>query len=292
MKKLNFLSFVGCAIALAITISSCDFVTVPEQPGGVIFNGRKVLVEDFTGHKCPNCPKAAREAEKLGEKYNATAYGKIMIVVGIHANFFAKPVSPDYMEDFRTTAGTAYDTYFRLSSYPSGMINRKDYTTTNVTHLKSFSTWATEVQKELAKPKIADLVITNTYASKDSTVSCNIKSTFLSNPGGVYKLAVLITQDEIEAPQLDGTLHLDDYIHHHVLRTHITSDVWGDNLGAVKVNSAVTKTYNYPFPKAYPVGAAASMQTACDPNHCYVVAFIYDDLTKEIIQVEEAKVTQ
>jgi len=38
----------------------------------------------------------------------------------------------------------------------------------------------------------------------------------------------------------------------------------------------------------YP-SAGGTSATACDINECYIVAFIYNDATKEVIQVEEKK---
>jgi len=53
-----------------LIITSCDIVEGPYltdetiNPIDTTTNTyvKKVLVEDFTGHKCPNCPDAARES--------------------------------------------------------------------------------------------------------------------------------------------------------------------------------------------------------------------------------------
>lgn len=275
------------ALLFTITISSCDFVEVPEQEGGIIFNGRKTLIEDYTGHKCTACPSAAREADKLVDKY-----GDKVVVIGIHAAFFSNFNSAPYLMNYQTPAGTAYDTYFGVSTQgnPNGLINRKDFTPSTIKHVKPFSKWAVEVKKELAKPKTAEIVITNAYNSTTKVLNCSVKSNFLFDTltGGPYKLIVLITQSDIESPQLDGGTIITNYKHKHVLRDNING-TWGDDLGAIDANSPVTKNYSYTFPATYPAAGGANA-TACVVADCHIVAFIYNNATKEIIQVEEVKV--
>lgn len=292
MKKYIFITL---TFGLAISISSCDFVTVPDQLGSVTDTSsttvvRKVLVEDYTGHKCTACPAAAIVANSL-----IAANGENVVVIGVHAGFFANPMTTgtQYLKDFRTTAGTTYDTYFGISSIgnPNGMINRKYYTSSTTAHVLAYGTWATEVAIELAKPALAKLEIVNSYNSTTQMVNCNVNSTFLYDTltGGPYKLIVLATQDSITADQLDGGVYVPTYIHRHALRDNFNG-VWGEDLvtGSMVANAVINKSYNYTFPSTYPSSGGASA-TSFDANRCHIVAFIYNDATKEVIQVEEVK---
>jgi hypothetical protein len=135
--------------------------------------------------------------------------------------------------------------------------------------------------------------ITNTYNVATRSLGCNVKSTFLSDTitGGPYKLVVVITQDSIVADQLDAGVYTSTYTHRHVLRDNING-TWGDVVatsGAIILNAPITKNYVYVLPNSYPASAGPSA-TTCNPSHCYVVAFIYNDATKEVIQAEEIKV--
>ena len=295
MKK-SFILFI--ALALAISISSCDFVTIPDQAGTTVDTTtitvqRKVLLEDYTGHKCTACPAAAVTANAI-----IAANGSNVIVVGVHAGFFSNPMTTgvQYLADFRTTAGTAYDAFFGISAVanPNGLINRKDYTPSTTTHIKSPGTWATEVAAELAKPALAKIEFANTYNSTTRVLNCNVNSTFLYDTltGGPYKLIVEVIQDSIIADQLDGTTYVPNYVHQHVLRDNLNT-TWGENIvlaGAIVANTAINKNYSYTFPLTYP-SSGGTASTLCDANQCYIIAFIYNDATKEVIQVEEAKLT-
>ncbi len=292
MKKYTFISF---AFGLAFSISSCDFVQFPEEgyaPTDTTSNVivRKVLVEDYTGHKCTNCPAAASVANSL-----IAANGEKVIVIGVHAGFFANPSTSgtQYLKDFRTAAGTTYDTYFGISAIgnPNGMINRKYYTASTIDHVIGYGSWATEVAAELAKPALAKLEITNSYNSTTQALICDVSSTFLYDTltGGPYKLVVVVTQDNITADQLDGGVYVPTYVHRHVLRDNLNG-TWGEDLvtGSITANLGINKTYTYIFPATYPSAGGASA-TAFDASTCHIVAFIYNDATKEVIQVEEKK---
>ncbi len=295
MKKLFIASFVFSCI---VSISSCDFVTIPEQAGTTVDTTtstvkHKVLIEDYTGHKCTACPPAAVTANTI-----IANNGENVIAIGVHAGFFASPMTTgtQYLQDFRTTAGTAYDTYFGISAIgnPNGMINRKDYTASTTVHVKSYGTWAAEVAAELAKPALAKIEFSNTYNTTTRILNCTVNATFLYDTlsGGPYKLTAMIVQDSIVADQLDAGVYVPTYVHRHVLRDNINvNGTWGDDLvtGTLVANTVISKNYVYTLPATYPAAGGPS-STVCDANHCYVVAFIYNDATKEILQVEEAKI--
>jgi thiol-disulfide isomerase/thioredoxin len=292
MKKLIFI----LAVMITATLGSCDYVANPNETITPVDNGndsvehtRRVLVEDYTGHKCPNCPQAAVVAEQLKD-----LYGEKVVVVAVHAGFFATPTTPagapagSFQTDFRTAAGTTYNSssYFGFSAYPSGMINRKDYDGSSSNHIKSHGDWASEVSSLLAKPPVADLTITNTYNASTRSLSITTSSQFISDTliSGTYKLVVMITQDSIINWQQDGSTFIPDYVHQHVLRDNVNG-AWGDTLvaGTITPFASITKNFVYTLPTAY-------IGNPCDPEHCHVVAFIYNTLNYEVVQAAEAKV--
>jgi hypothetical protein len=301
MNKTKF--FLAIAAVLSFAVSSCDYVIDPDEvsPSGggggtgtsdtiVIDSVRKVFLEDYTGHKCTACPNAAIAANAI-----KATYGDSVVVLGVHAGFFANPMTSgtQYLQDFRTSAGTAYDTYFSISATgnPNGMVNRKDYDGTSIAHIKSYGSWASEVAAELAKPMLAGLQIINNYNSSTRVLDCTVKSVFLYDTlsGGPYKLVVMMMQDSIAGDQLNSGVYVNPYIHQHVLRDNLNG-AWGEDIassGAITIGNILTKSYTYTLPASYATGTGS---TACDENDCYVIAFIYNDVTKEVIQVEERKV--
>ena len=95
MKK-KFLTF--CLIlSAAFVYQSCDYVinAVPaSQNSGSSSTGsttiyRKVLIEDYTGHKCGNCPAAARELHKLDSIYTGKIVDDIALII-VHGGSMIK----------------------------------------------------------------------------------------------------------------------------------------------------------------------------------------------------------
>ena len=103
-----------------LIITSCDIVEGPYltdetiNPIDTTTNTyvKKVLVEDFTGHKCPNCPDAARELDAIHD-----IYGEQIIGMAIHVSkSFARPYpasqAPSFQYDFRTQWGDNWDDFY------------------------------------------------------------------------------------------------------------------------------------------------------------------------------------
>jgi|ERR1051326_5324054 hypothetical protein len=287
MKKIFY-----CGLILSIGFSSCDKVKMPYVKGSAGStdttgsNIRKVLIEDFTGAKCGNCPTAAVTINTI----KGIHPGKV-ISIAVHADFYAIPGAAPYTYDFRTTPGNDYDVFFQPPSFPNGMINRKDYPSGG--HWKSVSSWASIVDTLLALPSDASIEITNNYNSTTRNLTTNVKTKFLNPLNGTYKLMVALTEDSIVKPQTDysqpaGQQDVLNYIHRHVLRDAITSTSWGDSVatGLIAAGDSITKTYNYTLPATYP----ATNGIAPNENLCYVIAYIYNAATYEVIQVEEKKI--
>jgi hypothetical protein len=283
---------------LVAAYSSCDKIDAPyrEQVATPDFcatgiddsiPNRKVLVEDYTGHLCGNCPDA-------GVYLNDTLkgiYNHCIVVISVHAGYFAgtcptalacpgnQPAGA-FQTDFNTTPGSAWNTFFGITGNPKGMVNRVGYPT--ATHSKAVSAWAGEIANQIALPAQAKIKITNNFVSATNSVNVSVQSDVVENLSGDYKLQVVITEDSVidwqewynHAPEF-----VPDYIHHHVMRD-VLNTTWGENLftGGAASGASVTKNYSYTINNAWNV------------NHCNIVAFIYDANTYQVIQTEEAAV--
>ena len=134
---------------------------------------KKVLLEDYTGHTCVNCPKAAVTARTLKEQY-----GEALVVMAVHAGWFAKPAGSPFGYDFRTAAGDSWDTYFGIGQVgnPNGMVNRK-YTAG--TPILSPSAWANSVAAAAAEEPIVELQVIAEYNETEDNLCIHTKTTFL-----------------------------------------------------------------------------------------------------------------
>jgi hypothetical protein len=279
MKRLGFLLL---AIFIS-TLFSCDKISPPfteDTDENVDTNAviRKVLLEDYTGHRCVNCPTAAVTAMDL-----KALYGEKIVVMAVHAGSWAIPFAGTFSYDFRSAAGTEYDATFGISTVgnPNGMVNRKMVASSIII---APTAWGSTIAGIIDLPPDAEIEINNTYNSASKLLNTEIKSEFLNSMTGLYKLCVLILEDSIVKPQANNNSNLGpdpitNYMHRHVLRGAINS-TWGDSLAIdpTVTGAFITKNYtNY------------ALNPAWDENHCIIIAFIFNAVTNEIVQVEEKK---
>lgn len=251
---------------------------------------RKVMVEDYTGHTCGNCPRAAENATTI-----INMFGDSAVVIAIHAGTqFAPPAPPDYPEDFRTSAGTAWDNFFGMSAagLPKGCVNRSQ-----IPYPQPRTTWSVTAGNLLNNPQDAKMLVTTTLDTTKMLVNISVKTTFLKAYSSNINLCVVITEDSIVAPQKDysppaGVLVVNgderpDYEFEHMLRASVNG-AWGDLVKAAPaINDTITKFYNCYQLNPWPV---IPSKPKYNLKHTSVVVFIYDVNTKEIIQVEKVKI--
>ncbi|MCC7302627.1 MAG: Omp28-related outer membrane protein [Bacteroidia bacterium] len=272
---------------------SCDYVKSPVQntsgnptPGPEV-ERRKILIEDYTGHRCGTCPPAAVMAQQLHD-----AYGEQVVILSVHAGFLSTVSSAPYTNNFTTTVG---DTWFGLTGFnlvvtPSGMINRLGFPT--AAHNIPWGAWTSFVDTMVTALPDAYLTIDHTYNSSTRTITGTLKTKFYENFTGLYKLVMVLMQDSIIAPQLDNNAIPPDvmtYMHRHVLRDNITP-AWGDTLisTTVMAGDSIITPFNYTIQNTYG-------NIACDDTKCHIVAFFYDDNSasptyRQVIQAEEVRV--
>lgn len=323
MKKIFFLFPV---IIFIISLSGCDYVEIPQQVGNsntpppASGKVRKILVEDYTGHKCGNCPRGAEALESLKQSYGDKIVG-IAIHVGSGVGANAVPVPPNpkpadaptgsFAADFRTSVGQDYyDATFNMEAagLPGGMINRIGFPTN--THDVIYTNWGSKVAGIITTAPDAGINITIAYDAGTRTLTTNIQPEFLNILTGTYKLVVLLTEDSIIDWQEDYNYNpnpsIQNYVFRDVLRDAI-NNAWGDTIANGTTNAGVlpAKNYSYTIPSAYPttssfssaypISVPSSKTTNCNDSNCYVVAFIYnatqnDPKQYEVIQAERKKI--
>lgn len=266
-------------LALLIMIIGCDVIDHPLKNGAVITEPdttlvlRKIIVEDFTGHRCKNCPNAAKEIKTL-----EGIYGEQIIGVAIHAGpSIFTGVTADYPVDYRTPEGNQIYSFFGIPGLPYGMVSRVDYTTTGSNHLKSYSSWPTEVANIADQPADFKIVQTVNYTDADSNISISFTVTALKGMLDDLMFCVQLLESDIVSPQLmpDDTRNV-DYVHNHVLRTMYTGAL-GDLLQAspIQAGDVITKTVQGKVRKSKWV-----------PDNCAVLTYVFNATTYEILQAE------
>jgi len=283
MKTIKIIYF----FALLLIFGACDYVKPPVPGSGnggnqpdtttQVVKQRIIFLEDYTGHTCGHCPKAADAAAQVHD-----LYGDKVVILGVHAGGFAAPEMPNYPTDFRTNEGNELNTFFGISSVgnPNGMMNRTGFVADE--HVVPYTTWSAKAAIELAKPMQAWITIENSYNASTKLSTIDVKTEFTASLSGEYKLAVYIAEDSIINDQKDyrfSPSHIDNFVHRHVLRGSYTNSAWGETLATDPAVSATTIDKNY----------SKTMESAWDDRHLYIIAIVYNASTYEVIQAAEKK---
>lgn len=249
--------------ALAVATVSCDDIGEDERlvwtdPADFQFTNKVVLLEEFTGHLCINCPEGAEVVHGL----ETWAHGN-MIPVSIHCGDFAT-ANAAFPEDFTTVAGNAYYNEFEPDAFPAAMVDRSidgDLVSIN----SNYDTWSTDVLERAIETSPVDLQLDVTR--NDRNLSIDVTAAVNSAVGTGLSLQLWLVEDSIRGAQLTGSGVVRDYVHNHVLRDAING-TWGEEIGTPVAGSTVARSYNY------------TIGEACKPENCRVVAFLYETASR------------
>ena len=248
-------------------------IQIPELSVGE----RKVLVEELTGVRCPNCPDGTATLTALGAQL-----GDNLVVVSIHAAPGYDAPYPENKYDFRTPDGTAMANFIgQASFFPTASIDRRIVPPETEPYLPR-QIWPGVIAEELDKSPVVGIFMESDFDAVSRRLDITVKLAPNQTLSGEHRLTVLITQDSIQDVQKYGLQIVPDYYHRHVLRdviTQATGDVISEPLNA---NAAVEKKFSITLPAEW------------DAKHCSVVAFVHHgtDPDKEVLQVEEKHVIE
>jgi hypothetical protein len=245
----------------------------------VFVNQKQVLLEEFTGHLCVNCPEAAIFIHGVAAQNNHR-----LIIYSVHAGFYAvtEPAG-HYTTDFTCAAGNEIFGFFGEPFNPTATVNRVLFNGNRVLLLNS---WENVFLQELVKPNVVDLKLRNTWFPNLNKVLIDVEAIFTSQLSGKYRLVVMIAEDHIISPQKNNKPSLGptpdwlDYEHRNILRSAITP-TFGSYLtadGTIEQGKVCSDSFFYT--------PGEEWVTA----NCKIIAYVYEEETLEILQVAELRI--
>lgn len=231
---------------------------------------RVVLLEEFTGARCANCPAGAELAQQLAEES-----GNRVIIISIHSSgAFSLPYAGEM--DFRTPEGDKIETFLgKASGYPSASINRKLFDG-ELTAIVTGPSWSNYINKELAETPAVNIELNASLESATIDVSCNLN--FLKDISTDVKISVVVVEDDIISPQNVNSVKIDDYVHQHVFRTMLTP--FDGELITTNVSSGDTIDKKFQL---------TQIPGAWKKDKLSVVAFVHGNGTDGVYQVTKTK---
>ena len=233
-----------------------------------------VLMEEFTGQNCPNCPAGAQTAHSLQE-----LFGRKVVVMGIHAGGFAAG------SEFQTEAGTAYWNHFYADGdgigYPAAMFNRGGKVSTGYQ-----SEWRSLVIEGGLVAPTHSLTLQAQYDPLTREVRAEATVGKRSEADGTpTKLLFMLTESKIVNYQINGSKFEPEYEHNHVLRGAIgdrdaNPNFWGDDVALTAGEDVAVQSAAYRLDDAW---KAENMQ---------VVGVLYDAQTYRVLAADEVAIVE
>jgi hypothetical protein len=292
MRNTIFLSL----LVLVLGLSSCDKVDDPYEhlpkvgdcridSNALIFSSndttsivRKLLVEEYTGIKCGNCPDMARALKDVLDNTDD------VILVAIQASC-SQLSHPDdkHPIDLRGPESDVYCSEISNGDViPFSLINYKDdagkaatgEVANKINDLLNDNAWSDPIFK---------LTMELSYYPDCRLLSISNEVEALKAYNGEIGVISYVVENGLVAPQTDYKYREDpdrlkkDYVHDHTLRKALPSS-WGVALGSgSEAGERYSNFTQFEMPAEYNV------------SNCEIVSIIYDTDTREILQVDVVK---
>ena len=267
MKKV--LSILAVA-ALMWVSTGCDQIDInnTHKPIAPIGGSKTVLIKDFTGARCVNCPEAAEYAHELQHRLGEDR----IFIMGVHAGFLAQPVGQ--FPDFVTDEGTAW--YNDNASNPLFAV---DYVALTDGHTLYVEQIDAPVSDALAEPQLFDIDIVNTY--DETTRSLSVQNTF--NPtgdgDGKYYATICLVEDSIVGWQT---------VPGGVEREYVFRNVFRGTLNGA--DGELVANGHFYYDDAFVTTASMVLDSTYNADQCYILTYIYDYETGKIVHTAMQKI--
>jgi len=232
---------------------------------------KKVFLADVTGVRCNNCPRAAVRAADL----EAANPGRIEIMA-IYPTY--KPLSNPWGDPYDTLntqdADDLANSVGVVSTLPSGIIDNMLY---NSKRLIDENSWSVIVDGQLKNTTPINIDIYAKWLTADNKGRIEVKATANKAITNGVSWVIAILEDDIVGKQSTATGTDDNYKFKHVLRKIVNSPL-GDPLQTPMVAGFTTEKHYY-IPRV----------AKWKPENLSCMVWVFDNTTKEILQVNKVK---
>lgn len=219
MKKILYI-----IAASLFVFGSCDkideserFVENPQPPKTSQTVVKRMLIEDFTGQNCPNCPDGAELLENLQK---STYTNGEMIVVSMHAGGLANP------NMLKNETAQSYMDALNLLYNPALSVDRVSSTDAGI------ALWTGMITSRASVSTPCDIKTYVYYDESKRLVNVVSEVNFVSDfSNGKLGVQHYLLRDSIVAPQSFPVIgYVFDYVHNHVFFGTLYNNIWGEEL--------------------------------------------------------------
>ena len=266
MKKLSII----IAFAALMFLAGCDKIDInnthkPYMPS----SGEKtVLIKDFTGARCVNCPAAAETAHELQHQLGEDR----IFILSVHAGYLATPLGQ--FPDFLTEEGTEW--YNNHDSNPLFAIDHVALTDGNTLNVEQIDT---PVSDALAEPQTFEMYLDNSY--DESTRQLKVESNVIATSdvtGQLYVTYCLVEDSIVGWQTIPGGVNK-EYVFRNVFRGTL------NGIDGTLFNEG--QTY---FNDERVFNCTMELDSVYNADQCYVLGYIYDKTDGKILHTAMEKI--
>ena len=237
-----------------------------------------VVFEEYTGASCVNCPDGHRIVQDI-----LTQYGNRVIAVGLHpaGNVLAAPVHSG--EDFRTEEARLIANNFKVSSLPSGTVDRKEFDGSIV---QGRFVWKQKLESVINNPVKVNVKSRVYFDDLSGKTLLELEYTILEDIDNDLNFSIMLIENKLNAPQKEGSEVREEYEHEHVMRKMYTNALGN----ALKKETADGGGYKKGRVYLKKIELEDFSKTKYKAENLYIISFINNANSSEILQASSARV--
>jgi thiol-disulfide isomerase/thioredoxin len=253
-------------MAMAFTLVSCDDIDEKDRYLSVELPApsKVVLIQEFTGQYCSNCPTGAQTVHSIQE-----AYPESVVAVNFH------PENTQYTQqigDIKLTCpeATAYYEYYHPDGFPAAIIDGTSFSGSLIQ--KNIAKWSGFVTEALEVEAPASVSLIANYDAATRALTADWSVLYTNDYAGRCSLLVWVIENGIVGSQLSGKTIIRDYEHNHVLRGAVNG-TWGEEIGE-----------NFTAGHTFSGSATRVLDESWKVENCQLVGVLFATSTKQILQ--------
>jgi hypothetical protein len=242
---------------------------------------KKVVIEELTGVKCPNCPAGSAILHNF-----AAQNPNRIIITAIHSGFLTDPL-PNSIYDFRNADADGLRLFFPDGDppKPSACFDRVPALTGNyfIVKAQTIGEWQNALNARLSVATPVNIHLTSSYDINSNKVNVNAKLHFTADVTDHLGLTLYVLESgKVDAQDSSG-VELEDYEFEHVLQKIITPVS-----GELILDSLATKVKGRVLEKSLSFTPVTSGANAWNLDKCVIIGIVHrTGASREILHAEE-----
>ena len=227
---------------------------------------KNVVIEEFTGVRCPNCPQGHIAIVNI-----KAANPNRVISVSLHPINSLGYAYPFSTQNFTSTkAQSLFDYIGQVGFEPVAAIDRILFSGQTKILLDK-SLWSNYVTQQLTQASPANITLNKNFNSSTNELTIIVEVHYTQAVIEANKLTVLLTESNMVSAQLDGAEIDTFYTHNDVMRDFI-SDTQGDAITPTReAGRVIRKVYK------------KILDSAWNPENMHIVAYLHEFANANIV---------